>query len=106
MSPDSEGTSTWDGTVEADDGLDYTISSNQVDAIVSMAASADDMFILTSGGVWRPTSSGVTMTPTDITVKRQVSSAVANILPLTIDNIVLFVQRGLRKIREIGRAHV
>src|SRR3546814_19284239 len=84
MSPDSEGTSTWDGTVEADDALDYTISSNQVDAIVSMAASADDMFILTSGGVWRPTSSGVTMTPPDITVKRTVSSAVANIMPLNI----------------------
>jgi hypothetical protein len=42
------------------------------------------------------------MTPTDITARRQVSSAAANAIPLAIDNIVLFVQRGLRKIRELG----
>jgi hypothetical protein len=103
MSPDSPTSAgVWDGTVEDDDSFDYTLSSNQVDAIVSMSASADDMFILTSGGAWRPTSSGATMTPTDISVRRQVSSAAASAFPLVIDNIVLFVQRGLRKIRELG----
>ena len=102
MSPDSEGTSTWDGTVEDDDSFDYTLSSNQVDVIVSMAASADDMFILTSGGAWRPTSSGASMTPTDISVRRQISSGAAFVFPLVIDNVILFVQRGLRKIRELA----
>lgn len=103
MSPDSANSSgVWDGTVEDDDALDYTISSNQVDAIVSMAASADSMFILTSGGIWRPTSNGAVMTPTDIAVRRQVSSPAAEIEPLAIDNVVLFVQQGKRKVRELA----
>ena len=88
--------------VEDDDALDYTLSANEVNTIVWVAASADAMFIGTSGGIWRPTSAGAVLTPTDITVRRQVSSAAAGISPLPIDNVVLFAQKGKRKIRELG----
>lgn len=89
--------------IEDDDALDYTISANEVNAIVAMAASDDALVIFTSGGEWRPQSDGAVLTPTDITVRRQTSHGSAeNILPLSIDNVVLFVQRGLRKIREFA----
>lgn len=104
LAPDSPtDAGVWDGTVQDDDALSYTISANEVNAIVAMAASDDAMIIMTSGGEWRPQSNGAVLTPTDITVRRQTSHGSAdNILPLSIDNVVLFVQRGLRKIREFG----
>lgn len=106
MSPDSpDATSgSWDGTVEDDDALDYTLSSDDVDTILWLSPGADTLAIGTSGGVWVPSSAAAVLTPSDITVRKQVNRPSANIQPVRVDNFVLFVQRALRKIREFGYA--
>lgn len=104
MSPDSENSGAWDGTVEDDDALDYTISADDVNAIEWLSAGADDLAIGTAGGEWVPSSQGAVLTPSDISVRRQTTRPSAAIQPARVDNFVLFVQRALRKVREFGYA--
>jgi len=103
MAPDSANSSgVWNATVEDDDGLDYTLSADNVNVIRWLSAGEDTLAIGTVGGEWVPSSSGGVLTPTDITVRRQTTHGSAKIQPVRVDNIVLFVQRAGRKIREFG----
>jgi hypothetical protein len=88
-------------TVEADDALNFTISADDVNKIQWFSAGGDTLLIGTEGGQWIPSSDGVVITPLDITVKRQTTKGVADIPPVRIDSTVLFVQKGLRKLREL-----
>ena len=102
-SPDSDPTAgTFDGTVQDDDALDFTISADNVNAIRWMSAGEDTLSIGTTGGEWVPSSTGAVITPSDITVRRQTTHGSAQIAPVRVDNIVLFAQRAKRKIREFG----
>jgi hypothetical protein len=102
-SPDSDPTEgTFDGTVQDDDALDFTISADNVNAIRWMSAGEDTLSIGTTGGEWIPSSTGAVITPSDITVRRQTTHGSAQVVPVRVDNIVLFVQRAKRKIREFG----
>ena len=102
-SPDSDPTAgTFDGTVQDDDALDFTISADNVNAIRWMSAGEDTLSIGTTGGEWIPSSTGAVITPSDITVRRQTTHGSAQIAPVRVDNIVLFAQRAKRKIREFG----
>ena len=102
-SPDSDPTAgTFDGTVQDDDALDFTISADNVNAIRWMSAGEDTLSIGTTGGEWIPSSTGAVITPSDITVRRQTTHGSAQITPVRVDNIVLFAQRAKRKIREFG----
>jgi len=101
--PDSDPTEgTYDETVHDDDGLDFTISADNVNAIRWMSAGEDTLSIGTTGGEWIPSSTGSVITPSDITVRRQTTHGSAQIAPVRVDNIVLFAQRAKRKIREFG----
>lgn len=104
--PDSDPTTdnVFDGTVQADDALDYTISADDVNAIFWLSAGEDTLTIGTAGGEWVPSSVGAVLTPSDINVKRQITTKAANIQPVRVDNVVLFVQRAKRKIKEFGFA--
>ncbi len=98
MRPDSyEG-----GAVEVqdDDGLDFTIAADQVNAIRWMSPGRQ-LILGTSGGEWSVTSDGPVVTPLDIAVKRESTNGCADILPLRISSIVLFVQRAKRKLLEL-----
>ncbi len=102
-SPDSDPTTgTFDGTVQDDDALDFTISADNVNAIRWMSAGEDTLSIGTTGGEWVPSSTGAVITPSDVTVRRQTTHGSAQVVPVRVDNIVLFVQRAKRKIREFG----
>ena len=102
-SPDSDPTAgTFDGTVQDDDALDFTISADNVNAIRWMSAGEDTLSIGTTGGEWVPSSTGAVITPSDVTVRRQTTHGSAQVVPVRVDNIVLFVQRAKRKIREFG----
>jgi len=103
MSPDSANSSgVWDATVEDDDSLDYTISSDNVNAIRWMSAGKDTLVIGTMGGEWVPSSTGSVLTPSDITVRRQTTHGSAQVQPVRVGNVVLFVQRAGRKLREFA----
>ncbi|NIA72548.1 hypothetical protein HBA54_28595, partial [Pelagibius litoralis] len=91
MRPDSfEGGAT---EVQDDDGLDFTIAADQVNAIRWMSPGRQ-LILGTSGGEWSVTSDGPVVTPLDIQVRRESTNGSANILPVRISSIVLFVQRA------------
>jgi hypothetical protein len=101
--PDSDPTAgTYDGTVQDDDALDFTISADNVNAIRWMSAGEDTLSIGTTGGEWIPSSTGAVITPSDVAVRRQTTHGSAQVIPVRVDNIVLFAQRAKRKIREFG----
>lgn len=103
MSPDSANSSgVWNATVEDDDALDYTISSDQVQAIIWMSPGEDTLVIGTASGEWTPSSAGAVLTPSDITVRQQTNHGSANIAPVRVDHVVLFVQKAERKLQEFG----
>jgi len=103
--PDSDPTAdTFDGTVEDDDALDYTISADEVNAIRWMSPGEDTLVLGTTGGEWIPESAGIVITPSDIVVRRRTKHGSANIQPVRVGNVVLFVQKAKRKIREFGFA--
>lgn len=92
------------GTVEDDDALDFTLSADQVNAIRWLSAGEDTLAIGTSGGEWVPSSSGAVLTPLDITVRRQTTHGSSSVQPVRVGNVVLFLQRAGRKVREFGFA--
>lgn len=103
MSPDSPNASgAWDGTVEADDSLDYTISADDVQTIRWMSPGKSTLVVGAVGGEWTVTSDGVVITPTDVVVEPATNHGSANIQPLRVGNTVLFIQRAKRKLREFA----
>lgn len=105
FAPDSDPTAgTWDGTVEDDDALNYTISADEVETIRWMSPGEDTLVVGATSGEWIPDSTGIVLTPTDIVVRRRTKHGSANIQPVRVGNVVLFVQRAKRKIREFGFA--
>lgn len=86
--------------VQDDDGLDFTIAADEVNAIRWMSPGRQ-LILGTSGGEWSVTSDGPVVTPLDIEVKRESTNGSADIQPLRISSIVLFVQRARRKLREL-----
>ncbi len=89
-------------TVEADDSLNFTLSADDVNAIRWLSSGENNLVIGTQGGEWVPASTGVVITPLDITVRRQTTHGSAQVQPVRIGNTVLFLQRSKRIIREFG----
>ena len=90
-------------TIAADDALNYTLSANDVNAIQWMSVQENTLTIGTEGGEWVPTASGIVITPLDITVRRQTTHGSARVQPIRVGNVVLFLQRAKRRLREFGR---
>ena len=90
------------GTIEDDDGLNFTLSADEVNKIVWLSPGENTLTIGTTGGEWVPTSQGAVITPNDITVRRQTSHGSADIAPVRIGQVVLFVQKAKRKLRELA----
>tara|TARA_B100000963_G_scaffold60956_3_gene48926 strand:+ start:221 stop:2509 length:2289 start_codon:yes stop_codon:yes gene_type:complete len=81
--------------------LTYTIGSNQVNVIRYLTASRA-LLIGTSGGEFVVrASSDEPISPTNTQILRQASYGSANIQPVAVANVVLFVQRAKRKLREL-----
>ena len=86
----------------ADDGMVYTIGSNQVN-VIRFLASTRNLIVGTSGGEFVVRASGAdeAITPTNIQIKQQTSHGSADITPMQAGNAVLFVQRAKRKVLEL-----
>lgn len=89
------------GMVSSDSSLEYTIASDEVNAIQWLSP-GKVLVIGTVGGVF--IASGATpeeaITPTNIRIVEQTSHKSAFIQPIRISDKVLFVQRAKRKIRQ------
>ena len=86
---------------DGDDALTYTLGSNQVNIIRYLQAGRV-LLIGTSGGEFVVTSSeDAPLSPTNAVVKRQATYGSADIQPVQVANVTLFVQRAKRKLREL-----
>lgn len=85
----------------ADDACEYTIATDQVNAVLWLS-SGKVLACGTTGGEFTITSSNLdeAITPTNIRIVRQSTYGSARIKPLRISDLVLFVQRAQRKIRQ------
>ncbi len=90
------------GTVEDDDALIYTISADKVNAIRWLSPGENTLVMGTAGGEWIPESDGAVLTPFDMVIRRRTAHGSANIPPVRVGNVVLFVQRAKRRVREFG----
>ena len=99
MRPDSlEGSAI---EVHDDDALDFTMAADQVNVILWMSPGTQLVFG-TTGGEWTVRSDGPIVKPTDIDVKRSTTHGSADVEPLRVSHVVLFLQRAKRKIREFA----
>jgi hypothetical protein len=91
------------GTVSDDDAIIYTIASNQVNAIRFMTATRT-LIVGTAGGEFAVSGGGtdVAITPTNILIKKQSNHGAANLDAIAVGNVILFLQRAKRKIRELA----
>ena len=86
---------------DADDALTYTLGSNQVNIIRYLQAGRV-LLVGTSGGEFVVTSSeDAPLSPTNAVVKRQATYGSADLQPVQVANVTLFVQRAKRKLREL-----
>jgi len=87
----------------ASDALEYTLATNQVNAIRWMIA-GKLIALGTSGGGFTISSGLVDspVTPTNVTVKQEVSYGSAQILPKRISNYFYYIQRNNRTLREFS----
>ena len=87
--------------IDGDDALTYTLGSNQVNIIRYLQAGRV-LLVGTSGGEFVVTSSeDAPLSPTNAVVKRQATYGSADIQPVQVANVTLFVQRAKRKLREL-----
>ncbi len=86
----------------AGDAMVYTIASNQVNAIRYMKA-VRTLVVGTTGGEFTVSADGTnaSITPTNITIKKQSSFGSANVDAIPAGNAILFLQKARRKIREL-----
>ena len=98
--PDSPSSSEWEGDVEDDDGMVYTISSDDVEAI-EWLTSGVRLQVGTRNAEWEVTSDGPVIKPTDVQILRHTQYGSARIQPARVGPATLFVQRAKRRIREL-----
>ena len=89
--------------IEADDGMQYTIGSNEVN-VIRYLVSGSQLVVGTSGGefIVKASSFDTPLTPINTQIKQQTTFGSANIQPLLVGNSTLFVQRAKRKLRELA----
>ena len=85
-----------------DDGLVYTIGSNEVN-VIRYLASGRQLIVGTSGGEFVVRASGFDepLKPDNTQIKQQTTYGSADIQPMQVGNATLFLQRAKRKLREL-----
>ena len=85
-----------------DDGLVYTIGSNEVN-VIRYLASGRQLIVGTSGGEFIVRASGFDepLKPNNTQIKQQTTYGSSNIQPMQVGNATLFLQRAKRKLREL-----
>ncbi|NBQ50805.1 MAG: hypothetical protein EBU35_09235, partial [Marivivens sp.] len=87
---------------EDDDGMIYTIGSNEVN-VIRFLTSTRNLIVGTSGGefVVRAGGTDEAITPTNVQIKQQTNHGSSDHTPVQAGTAVLFIQRAKRKIHEL-----
>ncbi len=90
-----------DGTVNDDDAMNYTIATDKVNKILWLSP-GKVLIAGTVGGEFTITSTNLdaAITPTNIRIVRQSTYGSSDIQPTRVSNLVLFLQRSARKLRQ------
>lgn len=93
-----------DATVVDDNAITNNLSADTVNAIRWIADDEKGLLIGTVGGEWilRPSDTGGVTTPANVQSKRSTAYGTGNIAPIRAGRAMLFVQRALRKLRELA----
>ena len=89
--------------MEDDAALNYAIGANQVNAIRWMS-SVRSLVLGTTGGTWpvRANSLDDPLTPTNIQIKRANTFGGADIAPIEVGDVVIYLSPTARKFRELA----
>lgn len=88
-------------TVQDGDALDFTLAATHVSPILWFAGTRR-LLVGTATGQWAISSRGPALTPTDFNAEPQTSVDGADIAPIQIDNVALFVERSKQSVYDIG----
>lgn len=84
-----------------DDAVTYTIASHTMNAIQWLRAK-DVLFIGTAGGEFIAGDPSAPLTPTNVRITPQTEFGSAYVMPVVASNVVLFLSRARRKVRELS----
>jgi len=92
-----------DGTVSDDHAMSATLNSDGANAIQWLKSTSKGLAVGTSGAEWliSPSVLGEAVTPTNINAKPQAHSGSASLPAIAVGNVVLFMQRNNRMLREL-----
>lgn len=92
-----------EGVVEDDSALNYAIGANQVNAIRWMS-SGRSLVLGTTGGTWpvRANSLDDPLTPTNVQIKRANTFGGADVSPIEVGDVVVYLSPTGRKFRELA----
>lgn len=83
------------------DACEFTLDSDQVNVIRWMVPT-QVLMMGTSGGEWRISgTSGGGITPTDVEARREGLHGSSNVAPLAVGNVVLYIDRHGKRVREL-----
>jgi hypothetical protein len=93
-----------DGTVADDLAVSTSLSADNVNSILWLSDEEKGLAVGTIGGEWivRPNDNGGVLTPSNIQGARSSSFGSANITPVRVGRAIIFVQRALKKLREMS----
>jgi len=89
--------------IKDDDSFEFTINSNQVNAIRWIVA-LNNLLIGTIGSEWKMTGAGggEAISPTSVAIARQSQWGVSQLKPLIVGNAALFVENNGEVVRELA----
>lgn len=91
--------------IQDDDAINATIASRQVNAIRHFI-SLNDLIIMTAGGEWKLSAGGAgVVTPANIDVRPQGYRGSADIDPIVVGQMILFVQTQKARVRDLGYSY-
>ena len=89
---------------EDSDSFQYSINSSEYNEIQWLATSPKNLMVGTTGGEWSFSSGSdeLTLTPTNARARRESAWGSDHIQAISTSNVILFVEQGGRKIRELA----
>ena len=92
------------GTVIDSNAISFSLASNRVPTVRWLVGDEKGLLVGAVGGEWivRPSVQGEALTPSNVSAKESTTYGSADMAPAQVGRATLFVQRQLRKLREMA----